>query len=109
MQVRGNRTWWLLLVVAFALRVAMISLQSGQLAIDRDAYLEIARNVAAGEGFSLGNPPHPTAYRPPLYPLTVAALVACGGTPWVLGWLQVVLGTATVLLAGRVACRFGGN
>ena len=109
MQLRGHRAWWVLLVVALGLRVAMVVIQGGQLSIDRDAYLEIARHVVAGEGFSLGEPPHPTAYRPPLYPLVIAALLACGGTTCALGALQVILGTATVLLAGRVACRFGGN
>ncbi|HVV99388.1 MAG TPA: glycosyltransferase family 39 protein [Planctomycetaceae bacterium] len=109
MQWRGNRAWWVLLVVALGLRIAIVVVQGGQLSIDRDAYLEIARHIVAGEGFSLGEPPHPTAYRPPLYPLVIAALFACGGTAYALGAVQVILGTATVLLAGRVACRFGGN
>ncbi|MDB5387994.1 MAG: hypothetical protein JWM11_3640 [Planctomycetaceae bacterium] len=68
---------------------------------DIDAYLEIARHLARGEGFSRGDPPEATAYRPPLYPLMVAGLFSIGGGPWLLGALQVVLGTLTTALTLR--------
>jgi hypothetical protein len=68
---------------------------------DLDAYLEIAHHLVQGEGFSLGNPLHPTAYRPPLYPLLIAGLFKLGGGIWVLGGFQVVLGVLTTALTLR--------
>ncbi|MDB5338546.1 MAG: putative transrane protein [Planctomycetaceae bacterium] len=101
----SRRYWWLALVVcgiAFVLRLAMWWLQGDRLNQDIDAYLEIARHLVAGDGFSTGQPLHLTAYRPPLYPLLIAAVFACGGTTATLGLIQVVLGTIVVGLTLRI-------
>ena len=49
---------------------------------DPDNYLPLARSLAAGEGFAFKG--RPTAYRPPLYPLVLAPLVAAGD-----GWARL--------------------
>lgn len=79
---------------------------------DADHYLEIARNLASGSGYSLIFPQvelHATAFRPPLYPILLAV------PNWLLGqdvlWpsrlLSVLLGAAVVgsvvVLVGRIA------
>ncbi len=104
-QQESRRNWWLALTVcgiAFVSRLAIWNLQGDRLTQDIDAYLEIARHVVAGDGYSMGQPPHLTAYRPPLYPLLVAAIFACGGTAASLGLMQVILGTCTVGLTLRI-------
>lgn len=101
----SRRHWWsvfAICAVAFALRLAMWWLQGDRLNQDIDAYLEIARHLAAGDGFQMGQPPHLTAYRPPLYPLLMAALFVCGGTTATLGLMQVILGTITTALTYRI-------
>jgi len=90
-----------LCVLAFVLRIGMWSRDGSSLNQDVDAYLEIARHLADGEGFSRGQPAIPTAYRPPLYPLLIAGLFSLGGTPWLLGGVHVVLGTLTTVLTLR--------
>lgn len=46
---------------------------------DRDAYLEIARNLLAGNGYALDPGPHPTLRRMPAYPLVLAGELALAG------------------------------
>lgn len=46
---------------------------------DRDAYLEIARNLRAGNGYALDPGPHPTLRRMPAYPLVLAGELALAG------------------------------
>lgn len=99
---RQFRMAWLVCGLAFLLRFALWMAQGSQLNGDVDAYLEIGRNLAAGEGFSKDVPAHATAYRPPLLPLVLALIFRLGGSPWILGGLHVVLGTLTTLLTLRV-------
>ncbi|MES2789441.1 MAG: hypothetical protein V4719_07455 [Planctomycetota bacterium] len=101
----SRRHWCLMLAVcsvALIARLTMWSAFRARLNVDIDAYLEIARHLAAGDSFSMGQPPHPTAYRPPLYPLLIAAIFQCGGTTTTLGLIQVVLGTITAGLTLRI-------
>jgi len=101
---------WLLAVVALglAVRLAATAPLLGRLE-DPDNYIRLARGLAAGRGFVWDG--RPTAYRPPLYPLVLAPLVAVlpAGTP--LGWgiavLHAALGAATVLLTALAARRWG--
>lgn len=95
---------WGIVVLAIALRTAAVCAFPGELNSDRDAYLGIARAVAAGDGFSTPGSARPTAYRPPLYPLLLAPI---SGTDqvWLRAALQVALGTGTVLLTWGAARR----
>lgn len=91
----------LILILAGGLRLALVGLHSDQLREDRDAYIAIARNLAAGNGFTSSRPEEgqdikPTAFRPPLYPclLAISYFLKVGtiGT----GIMQVILGLGTV-------------
>src|SRR5260370_22209705 len=90
--------FWLLLLAAFFLRVGVLWKFGGSLAEDRDNYRAIAERVVAGEGFVDPQSHLPTAYRPPLYPLLVAAVRFFGGGNLAIGLVQVVLGVATSVL-----------
>jgi 4-amino-4-deoxy-L-arabinose transferase-like glycosyltransferase len=74
---------------------------------DPDNYLPLARSLAAGRGFVVNG--RPTAYRPPLYPLVLAPLVAALGDrlAWGVAALHLALGAATVWLTAAAAARWG--
>ncbi|MCD6404833.1 MAG: glycosyltransferase family 39 protein [Planctomycetes bacterium] len=69
---------------------------------DTDGYLGIGANLAAGKGFS-NDDGRTTAYRPPGYPLFIAAVEKAGGGPWAVIWLQCLASAGVVLLAARLA------
>lgn len=96
-----------LLIVAALLRLAVICWKPESLAEDRDLYWGIAKRMAAGDGFSNPDWGHPTAYRPPLYPLLLAGILIVGGGPKLLAIVQIGLSLATVQLTWRLARRLG--
>jgi hypothetical protein len=74
---------------------------------DPDNYLPLAQALAEGRGFVFNG--HPTAYRPPLYPLVLAPLVMVSGSrlAWGVFGLHIALGAATVVLVERAARGWG--
>jgi len=78
---------------------------------DRDAYREIAENLATYRVYGLGKDgePRPTAYRPPLYPVMLAKLAGEGlqVTPVRVAILHWLLGMGTVVLTWMVAEQIG--
>src|SRR5437868_7024817 len=80
---------------------------------DRDAYREIAENLATYRVFGLGKDgqPRPTAYRPPLYPVILAKLAGEGleVTPLRVAILHWLLGMGTVGLTWVVAKMLCGE
>ena len=75
---------------------------------DPDGYLTLARSVVAGEGLRING--HPTAYRPPLYPILLAPWVAAwdgASLPRALAWFHLGLGALTVALVADSARRWG--
>jgi Dolichyl-phosphate-mannose-protein mannosyltransferase len=103
-----------ILALAALLRGLALWQFGGNLSLDPDSYREIARNLAHGRGFGF-DPGQlngsPTAYRPPLYPLLLAAITLGSSDhpemfQWGLGCVQLALGVATVwltiLLGGRL-------
>jgi 4-amino-4-deoxy-L-arabinose transferase-like glycosyltransferase len=96
-----------LLLLACSLRMLVVWKMSDQLVIDLDNYLAIAESLYQGNGFSEPDDGKPTAFRPPGYPLMLAAMkaVASGGT--VVGFPNVVFGTATVWLTFCIGIRLG--
>lgn len=86
------------LLLALALRIGLALLQTDELTHDRDAYLGIARQLAAGSGYCSPASTQPTAFRPPLYPL----LLAAAGTfmPWAAAVVVVNSLGAVLLIAG---------
>ena len=74
---------------------------------DPDNYLPLATSLAEGRGFALDG--HLTAYRPPLYPLVLAPVVAAfkPHEAWAVGALHVAFGMATIVLTAMAARRWG--
>ncbi len=106
---RGVRSALLVIVVISGIVRGMFLipvLQTGKLD-DPDNYLPLARSLAEGQGFALGG--HPTAYRPPLYPMILAPFSAMLGERvlWGVAALHLVLGGMTVLLTALTARRWG--
>ncbi|QDT93862.1 glycosyltransferase family 39 protein [Gimesia algae] len=103
-------TLLLVLFLASGLRLTMVVLQSDQLQEDRDAYIAIARNLAAGHGFTSsrvaeGPDVEPTAFRPPLYPCLLAALYYVKAGALGVGLMQVLLGALTVWFTWKTGLR----
>lgn len=113
---------WAVLALAVVARAVILWAQPQGLAQDPDAYVEIARHLVAGHGYSRGGrpdagiPPHATAYRPPLYPLILAGVLRLGAAlparslELTIGLLQLVLGAVTVWLTLAIGdrLRLGG-
>jgi hypothetical protein len=93
---------WIAVLLAVLLRAGVV-LRSWPQIDDPDNYVPLARAVASGEGFALAG--RPTAYRPPLYPLMLAPLVAALGGRAALGvaWLHIAFGAGTVWLTAVAA------
>jgi len=67
-----QRSFWGIAAIALLLRIAVILVYHPQLTDDRDAYLDIARQLSLGNGFRSDQVAPLTAYRPPLYPLLLS-------------------------------------
>lgn len=98
-----------LAVAAAAIRIAYIATEPTRLDQDRDAYLILGRHLAETGQYGVG---HPTAFRPPLYPLAVATIERITGGDAAARWgraaLNVVCGVVTVLLTALVGRRLMG-
>ncbi len=94
-----------LLVVVCALRIAAVVWHFDDLTTDRDRYGTIAGNLLNGEGFCT-EPGRPTAFRPPLYPVLLAACRSVDGAALIAA-LHVLLGTATAGMTWFLALRLG--
>lgn len=111
-------SWWWLAVLALgavAVRVAYVAIVLPQYQPVSDAvhYHEIAAAVAEGRGlahpFPLGFV-HPTAFRPPLYPLLLGGVYAVTGPRLGVAMaLNVALGSVVVVLAALLAWRLAGR
>ena len=100
----------LILILAGGLRIAVVSIQSEQLQQDRDAYIAIAENLAAGHGFSSSKRTseqeiRPTAFRPPLYPCLLSIIYFIKAGPIGVGIVQIILGVLTVWLTWETGRR----
>lgn len=96
-----------LLAVGVRLALALPVLSQVPLS-DPDNYLAIARSVASGQGYQLRG--RPTAYRPPLYPLALAPMVAVLVEDRLgigIALFHAILGAGTVALTMLAARRLG--
>ena len=80
---------------------------------DAYQYVELARNLAGGDGFSMifpGMSLHATAFRPPLYPSLLAAPTAVfgDGVLWPTRLLSVALSLGVIYLTVVFVRRFAG-
>ncbi len=102
--------WWLAAVIALGLlaRLAVILPWLDAPPDDPDNYLPLAATLAEGRGLQIHD--RPTAYRPPLYPIVLAPVVAIvppGGLVAAVGFLHLAFGAATIGLTERAAARWG--
>src|SRR5439155_21571320 len=74
---------------------------------DPDNYLPLARSLVEGRGFAING--RATAYRPPLYPLVLAPLIAIADArlAWGIAGLHLALGAGTVVLTAIAAKQWG--
>jgi hypothetical protein len=104
-----------LLALTLAMRAGVLVAMQDNLRQDPDAYRNIADNLVwfrvYGMGTSRDQPPQPTAYRPPLYPLVLAKFASddTGVVLWRVAVVHVVLGLATVWLTWVVAGQMEGS
>ncbi len=100
-----------LVVLAAALRGGVIAARWHRLARDPDAYRLIAEHLVHDGVFSRSigaETAQPTAFRPPLYPLLLAATAWQGRvTPAAVAAIHILAGSLTVLLVWRLAERCG--
>ncbi len=92
------------MLLTVIVRGGVMILQQGRWDDDVDAYLGIARQIAAGAGFSVPNSDQPTAYRPPLYPCLLA-LAQMGLGPMAIMPLHLLFGIGTVFFTWRLGLR----
>jgi hypothetical protein len=91
-------------VLAVTLRIVATIAWSGDLLRDPDAYGGLAARLLEGHDF-VAPDGHATAFRPPLYPVLLAAVLP-GGTLGI-AVLQIALGVATVALTVVIGSRIG--
>jgi 4-amino-4-deoxy-L-arabinose transferase-like glycosyltransferase len=100
-----------ILAVALLIRVAAVAATPDYLPLfDARDFERHAQSIADGHGYP---PPQlgtvgPTAFRPPLYPVALAAVRAVGLGLTTERLLGALLGVATVLLVYLIACRIWG-
>lgn len=93
--------------LSLGLRLLVIWNQVPQLTLDRDAYLGIAANLAEGRGFASPNSSTPTAFRPPLYPLLLAAGFKLLTVPVAVAGLNLLSAVLTVWLTADLGRLLG--
>jgi 4-amino-4-deoxy-L-arabinose transferase-like glycosyltransferase len=92
-----------LLILVFALRFAAIALPGNLLQTDPDGYLRLANGLVESGVYGLideAGRPHATAFRPPLYPVLLAATIWCTGSAslWAIASLHAGLATLSAAL-----------
>lgn len=101
-----NSPWWVVaafLLLACGARAAQLHVAKDAFTSDRDNYRELAQNLLAHRVLGWGD--RPTAYRPPLYPLCLAAAFTAAPPREAALGLHLGLGVGAVL-ATYLAARW---
>lgn len=101
---RSGRILLFLLLLAVVSRCGAVLLLRGNLTDDRDVYLSLARGLRESRGFSVPGTEHPTAFRPPLYPMLLAVATSVSA-PAGVAVLNILLGAGTVAVTFRLGLR----
>ena len=99
-----GRAAWAVVAVASLLRAVAAWRWRGEITNDVDLYRALAAGLLAGKGYVDPATGVATAFRPPLVPLTYAALGNAGSA---ILMLQVLAGALTAGLTVRLASRLG--
>ena len=106
--------FWTLLILGIAAHLGFALLGGNHLATpfsgggDTEKYVLLAQNLLAGRGFGYAGVP--TAFRPPLFPMILAALMWISPAHWLilLRALQFLASLLTAWLCGRLSARWFG-
>ena len=110
-RLSARRDLWVVLVVALLARVLYWVLVTPSYSPDSDAaqYVDLARNIINGRGYSMLFPQlevHPTAFRPPGYPYALAAVFKVFGVNVTAGrMLSLVFGLVAIALVYQLVRR----
>lgn len=112
MQENNAKYKWLILIglaLASLLRFGYVqSLEDKVYWVDEIDYMALGQSIAQGHGYVNANG-EATAFRPPGYPLLLAALYTVGiRTAPAIRTLQVILGVITILFLALIAMRLMG-
>ncbi len=114
--VRRAPLWTVPVLVGAVVRVAYWAAVSPDWVPRSDArqYVDLARSIAAGDGFAAAFPGgelHPTAFRPPLYPTLLAVPTKVFGSEalWPGRLLAIVIGLGVIALTVTYARRIAGD
>lgn len=103
-----DRAIWGLVIFALLVRTLALITVPGALVEDIDLYRTIAENLLREGSFSLGG--HPTAFRPPVYPMLLVPCVALGKFAWWgIAGLHLTLGVATAIVVFLLVRTLGGG
>lgn len=93
-------------LLALGSRFVLLAPRLTQPLDDPDNYLPVARALSDGRGFEIHG--RPSAYRPPLYPLSLVPIVRLPARlqPWGVAFWHLLLGAGTVVLTWRTARRW---
>lgn len=113
---RRLSTWIVPMALGLAVRVLHWTVVSPDWTPRSDArqYVELARAIAAGDGFAARFPSaslHPTAFRPPLYPTLLAVPTRLFGPDvlWPGRLLAILIGLGVIALTVTYARRIAGD
>jgi 4-amino-4-deoxy-L-arabinose transferase-like glycosyltransferase len=111
----GARTLLVVAAIALAVRIlyVVLALRGYTPSTDDAHYNDIALKVSQGHGIASQFPylwTHPTAFRPPLFPVLLGGVYAMfGAHVGVAQALNVVIGTGVVVLVAMLAFRLAGR
>jgi hypothetical protein len=102
--MRDARPPLVLLITGLALNLLIVALLCCNTTWDSLEYATLARNLAAGNGYSL-DPVTPSGWRLPVYPLLLALLIKLFGSYDSIYYLQALINTCTLLIVYKIARR----
>lgn len=112
MRLGGSTALIVILVAALVARAGVVALTPDFAPIfDAADFARHASSIAAGDGYAASQlgVEGPTAFRPPLYPLLLAAIDGLGGSLAAQRLAGALLGVVTVLLVYLIADRLWGR
>lgn len=97
----------ILLLIAMALNLLIIQFFCCSGGADREEYLQLGTNLSLGNGYAMETnaPFYPSAFRVPVYPLVIAAIIKLFGSVDYIYYLQVILNILSVFMVYNIARR----